>query len=248
MALTRTIERSQQLETAWHGVARRLDYHADAHRQRGRGIDMIACAVSVIGLVAIIASQFYRLVPYEYAFTLTLIGVVLATAPLILAFWPSVKDSGPGGRALESSARARANAAHGKRLTQALELSRVRETWTDETRKTFEGLLDGMEADVARSIKDLGLTGIEGRKHRRIVPRQRKVVVQTRVGRSLTGHIADISISGVALSDQLPRVAVKDEVLINGRAATIVRIWGAGVALEFKQHLKAEMLNEDLVL
>ena len=109
------------------------------------------------------------------------------------------------------------------------------------------GVLEREAGTMAQSGRPQG-TALPARRHQRIVPLERRVVVTTTDGRKLIGTIADVSRSGVALTARLPRIAVGEAVTVGTRAATVARLSERGIAFQFVTELDPATFDEAIVL
>ncbi|WP_237481839.1 hypothetical protein [Lichenibacterium dinghuense] len=182
----------------------------------------------------------------------------LATiAGLLLLALPTVRAAcGAGARedtadTLLAAAAARAGAVVtlGNRLLRELREAHGGPA-TSATLRLARGMLDAVEAE-AESVAATAREGHARRaaaRHARIVPRMRKVIVTTGDGRRLTGSIQDVSLSGVAFSEPLPRVGVGDMVGVGQRMARVVRTWERGLAMQFTEPLDRGTFDEWVTL
>ena len=82
----------------------------------------------------------------------------------------------------------------------------------------------------------------------RIKPFNERVVVTRDDGVGILARLVDVSLSGAAVSGDLPDVAVGDHVLVGSKAARVVRTLPHGIACEFIKTLPPAQLDFDTVL
>lgn len=190
------------------------------------------------------------LVPHDCTFAVTLASFLLGLGSTFLFAFQAVRfGSKQEVRLSEASARAWAVSKFGERLARTI--VEMGDAPDDSTIRAVVALVNYVEAEAGDLGRQEATTssGISAlRRHKRIVPRQRRVIIKTTDGRNLFGTIANLSVSGVALSGTLPRVEIGDEVLIGRRAAVVRRRWEKGMVLQFKAVLEPDHFDEDIVL
>ena len=202
----------------------------EARQVRRRASVLLGTAAGVAGIAGSI------LMAYESGTSSSLWWVAIPT--WILAATPIVtlmQDRADALPALRGRAGATASLAQ--------ELCRICETEPHSLADRpflLEGLrplIELVEQDVKTTSQTLHACAEAGkvrRRHRRIVPRDRRVLITTTDGRRLRGTIADVSPSGVALTECLPRLFVGDRVLIGQTWAKVARCWDKGRRLSVR--------------
>ena len=119
-----------------------------------------------------------------------------------------------------------------------------------EIARSVGALLGVLEREAGATAKSASSQGVDlaARRHQRIVPLECRVVVRTVDGRNLIGTIADVSLSGVALTACLPRLEVGDVAKVGSRPAVVARIWERGIAFQFDQELDPATFDEAITL
>jgi hypothetical protein len=92
--------------------------------------------------------------------------------------------------------------------------------------------------------RSLGLS--ESRRHERVVPRHTPVVVRIPGEGEVTGRLIDVSVSGAAITLG-NRPALGTPVTVGLTAATVVRHFDSGFAVEFAAPLSPDRFDESIV-
>ena len=120
------------------------------------------------------------------------------------------------------------------------------------TKALIDAILTHVEQSAAvspgREQRGRGSSGEQSRRHVRIKPFQDRVVVTRDDGVGILGRLVDVSLSGAAVSGDLPDVAAGDHVLVGSKAARVVRVLPHGIACEFVKTLPPAQLDFDIVL
>ncbi len=93
--------------------------------------------------------------------------------------------------------------------------------------------------------QSLGLP--EDRRHERVAPRVKEIVIRLESGREIPARIIDVSLSGAALSVE-QRVAMGAAITLGSTPAKVVRHFQGGIAVEFRLALSPDRLDEGVVL
>lgn len=62
------------------------------------------------------------------------------------------------------------------------------------------------------------------------------------------GTIMDVSVSGVAVEGNLPRIPIGADVVVGSRKASAVRALPHGMAFKFDEPIPADLLDAEIVL
>jgi hypothetical protein len=106
-------------------------------------------------------------------------------------------------------------------------------------------------ADLARQFVTLAraqdLRAEPFRVHRRIVPRQKIVLVTLECGSALSGHVLNVSASGIALL--LERVlAIGTEIQVGQKRARVIRHFSHGLGAAFVEPFEPDAIHEAMTL
>ena len=100
----------------------------------------------------------------------------------------------------------------------------------------------------ARETRIRSATNVPSRRHERIVPRHRRVVLTTADNRKLLATVIDVSCSGVAVEGNFPGCGSGQLVRVGAKPARVVRVLSRGLACEFTEIIPIHQLTADIIL
>ena len=209
-----------------------------------------AAAVASLACAALAAVPAFApdLVAPQICWAASAAAVLLGLVPAILLIATALGRPIGNDRAAAAVAAATAFATLGANVGRAIEA--LEADVYPEVARAVGALVHVLETEAgtaARSARPQA-TGVPPQPHQRIVPIERRVVVRTADGRKLIGTIADVSLSGVALTACLPRLATGETAMVGSRRAVVARLWERGIAFRFEHELEPATFDEAIVL
>jgi hypothetical protein len=233
--------------TSWRTANERLVYY-----RRFRTFVSVAVAMIGIAGIACLISIIYTLSPARMTLVLSGIAAIAACAPLylcVMRFAQRVDEDALNVTAMEGC---RVLIAQAKRLGETIIASFDHDGLSTVKHQLFDMLLNDLEkaslATNARASILCGETPGEIRRHVRIIPRNRRVLVTTGDDSKFDVNIIDLSMSGVAVEGALWGAGVGSDVVVGSRKARVARLIPHGIAFEFSQPIPAEQFGLDIVL
>ncbi len=206
-----------------------------------------AGCVGVVFIGSVVIPDVWR---HGYLIMLSIPGIIFCLIPITyIIVWLSSNKSDEAARLSMLSTQAMVLSTISKNLTQMF--INMGDYPNDDTYHSACSLLILIENEIETiGIDELRVHDATAgrRRHKRVVPRQRRVVVKTADGRNLIGFIADLSVSGVALKERLPCLDIGDEVEVGRHQAIVRRRGERSTAFEFKNTLDESTFGERTVL
>ncbi len=231
--------------------ARRHAARAGIAEQRARTASQLGIGAGCAGICCVAATLIPGLIPYRFVIDASLSGMVFGGFPVAVlvaraARWTRAEDQvGPSTLSAKARALSKFSADLGQMFVD------LGDKPDPASLRAADALLDLLEADVAalsRDGADQNGPAPTKRRHKRILPRHRRVIVKTGDGRNLVGTIANLSVSGVALSGRLPRLEIGDKVVIGRQQAIVARQSDRSTVLQFRSALDPSTFGVDTVL
>ena len=243
----------QRIETA-REVSLAALHAADAELERNRAhrrsVASLAACCGVIGLAGL-ASIIVVGAPQVPA-ALTSLFAVAGSIPIVMCVRRTAGQTSREAEIVAAIEYARAVAFNAASLRDALNRLPASEAELPGTKALIDTILTDVERSAAaapgREQRMRGAAGEQGRRHVRIKPINDRVVITRNDGLAIIAQLVDVSMSGAAISGDLPDVIAGDQVLVGSRMARVIRTLPHGIACEFVKELPPAALDFDIVL